>query len=455
MRHTAQKMNCWLALAAIVALYAWLPELHAQLKGSQPTELATSSPAAAQSNLSGSVRVIKLLWNAQPEAAITSLRRAIEIALDRNQLANLIDQLGPLEEMLIAASDQPTNPRYAVSIAALALTGQHSQRAEPLGNLVRNNIDHRLREFLLSVWLSVNNAEAMEFVAQELLAKEGVSSDGQWQHSALLLAFKTNRSHTAQFVLQNWSRLPPAIQLAAIEPLSQQIDSMRQLVSAVNDGTIPKDLVNSNQLRKWLAAGDQKLVDNIARNWGQIRSTDDKQRLEFVKHTIEQLKSTQVAADSGRGWIVFQRVCSQCHVLHGKGFEVGPNITANGRGNFEQLVSNVLDPSLVIGPAFQSRLVVTTDGEVLTGLLIAEDEKRLTLKMQGGKTIELDKKTDIEQLKISEKSLMPEGLELQLSQQELTDLFALLCLVKAPGTVDNETILGTPDSLNKIGRAHV
>ena len=82
---------------------------------------------------------------------------------------------------------------------------------------------------------------------------------------------------------------------------------------------------------------------------------------------------------------VFQNVCAQCHKIYGEGQEVGPEITLNGRGSYEQLLSNVFDPSLVIGPAYQATTVATADGRVLTGLLVEDSPQRLVLKLQGGK----------------------------------------------------------------------
>ncbi len=128
---------------------------------------------------------------------------------------------------------------------------------------------------------------------------------------------------------------------------------------------------------------------------------------------------------------MFQRVCGQCHKIHGEGQEVGPDITLNGRSNLEQLLSNVLDPSLVIGASYQARIVVTSDGRVLTGLLVEDSPQRVALKIQGGK-IEVIGRDDIEELRISPLSLMPEGLETQLQPQELWDLFAFLTLDKPP-----------------------
>jgi putative heme-binding domain-containing protein len=188
------------------------------------------------------------------------------------------------------------------------------------------------------------------------------------------------------------------------------------------------------------------LTEKIEAVWGKIRESDNAERQALVTETLALLRSG-VTGSVARGDKVFERVCSQCHQLHGKGFEVGPNITGNGRGNLDQLVSNVLDPSLVIGEAFQAKLVLTYDGEVVSGLVAAEDERYLKIKVQGGKVVEFNKEEDIEQVQASSKSLMPEGIEAQLTQQELVDLFAYLSLLKPLGADDNELIPGTPDTL--------
>ena len=152
--------------------------------------------------------------------------------------------------------------------------------------------------------------------------------------------------------------------------------------------------------------------------------------------------------DARRGIAVWNKVCGQCHRLHDTGFDVGPALTSNGRGSFEQLIVSVFDPSLVIGNAYQSLSVLTTDGRVINGIVTERSDSRLVLKVQGGKT-EVLPQDDIEEVRENPNSLMPTGLEDQLSKQEIADLFALLSLKNPPGSPDNEPIPGTPDGLHK------
>jgi putative heme-binding domain-containing protein len=147
--------------------------------------------------------------------------------------------------------------------------------------------------------------------------------------------------------------------------------------------------------------------------------------------------------DSRRGIAVFARLCGQCHKIHGEGQEVGPDITVNGRASYEQLLSNVFDPSLVIGEAYQARTVRTDDGRVVTGLLAEDSEQRVTLKVQGGK-LETIAREEVVAMKTSELSLMPEGIEKQLQPQEIADLFAFITLDKHPDDKSARSIAGTP-----------
>ena len=101
------------------------------------------------------------------------------------------------------------------------------------------------------------------------------------------------------------------------------------------------------------------------------------------------------------------------------------------------------DPSLVIGAAYQATTVATKDGRVLTGLRAEDSPRRVVLRIQGGKT-ETIPRDDVDELKVSPSSLMPEGLETQLTEREWSDLFAFLCLDKSPSDPSAQPIPGTP-----------
>ncbi len=412
-----------------------------------------SPPAPAPPNL----KIVKLLWKAQPAGAATALEKALDQALTRREVKELQPHLLPMADQFVAALALGSeDPRWVPAVAALAIVdrpeGRDLLNKTVTGSTDSSRIPLAKRELLLRTWLATQPVAAKEYVNQLVTRDQDWSqsptADVEWLEAVVLRGLEADKPVTTQSLLARWQSLPRAVQLAAVEPLTQTADSMKQLIAAIEAGRVPKDLLNTNQLLKWSSANDPELNQAIGKVWGKLRSGDDTNRKQVVSATLKLLTSGQ-SGNPVTGEAHFKRICAQCHKLHGQGMEVGPDITSNGRGSFEQLVSNVMDPSLVIGQAFTSKTVLTTDGRVLAGLVAAEDPKRLTLKVQGGKLIELDREEDIEQIKESDKSLMPDGLEQQMNQQELLDLFAYLSLAKPLTAAENATIPGTPEQLLK------
>ncbi|MCR9117652.1 MAG: hypothetical protein NXI22_11970, partial [bacterium] len=87
----------------------------------------------------------------------------------------------------------------------------------------------------------------------------------------------------------------------------------------------------------------------------------------------------------------------------------------------ESLFAAILDPSAAVDAKYFSYVIVTNDGRSLSGRLGAETGSSVTLLAAGGKT-ETILRRDIDELRASDKSLMPEGLEQQLKPQDLADV---------------------------------
>jgi putative membrane-bound dehydrogenase-like protein len=240
---------------------------------------------------------------------------------------------------------------------------------------------------------------------------------------------KLDEAGVGELVLNVYPTLAPQVKPKAIELLTQRTIWARPLVEAIGAGKIPANALNVNQVQRLLALKDNELTAAVQKYWGSIRTTRDPAREKLVTEMRKLIRTTP--GDAHRGIEVFNRVCGQCHKIYGQGQEVGPDLTGNGRASLEQLLSNVFDPSLVIGAIYQPRVVQVADGRIVTGLLVEDSPQRVVLKVQGGKQ-ETIAREDIEAMKVSELSLMPEGLEKQLKPQEIADLFAFISLDKHP-----------------------
>jgi putative heme-binding domain-containing protein len=252
----------------------------------------------------------------------------------------------------------------------------------------------------------------------------------------------------AELVLACYEQLAPDLQPQAIELLTQRATWSRRLLDAIGRKDLPASALNVNQVRTLQASPDKEIAALVQSHWGAVRTERNPERERVIREMHEQL--SQSSGNPHRGREVFNRVCGQCHQIYGVGQEVGPEITRNGRGSFEHLLANVFDPSLVIGASYQARMVLTADGRILTGLLAEDNEQRVVLKTQGGK-LEIVPREEVDEIAISNLSLMPEGLEKQLTPEQLADLFAFLSLDQPPDNPDAVPIAGTPPELIQVG----
>ena len=118
---------------------------------------------------------------------------------------------------------------------------------------------------------------------------------------------------------------------------------------------------------------------------------------------------------------MFENSCSKCHRLNGQGQSVGPDISDVRNRSPEALLYEILDPNQKIEPQYTAYLVQTTDGRFFSGLMINESSTAIVLRLADGKD-ELIPRDEIEQIQASGKSLMPEGVEKEISVQQMADL---------------------------------
>ena len=251
----------------------------------------------------------------------------------------------------------------------------------------------------------------------------------QFRGQLLASLGRLNDPKVADVILAAYKSLEPEVKPRAIELLTQRVSWAKRLLDAIGKKQVPANSLNLNQVRRLLATSDKQLAAAVRAKWGTIREERNPDRERIIAQMKQFIRKN--SGDPFTGEKVYKKICGQCHKMYGAGAEVGPDITRNGRNSFDQLLSNVFDPSLVIGVAYRAHTVVTTDGRVLTGLLVEDSKQRVVLKVQGGK-LETIVRDDIEVSKASKVSMMPEQLEKQAKPQEIADLFAFLTLDKHP-----------------------
>jgi putative heme-binding domain-containing protein len=122
--------------------------------------------------------------------------------------------------------------------------------------------------------------------------------------------------------------------------------------------------------------------------------------------------------------------CGRCHRIGDRGTPVGPDLSTIGRlRSREDLLDSLLEPSRRIEPKYATYTAATSAGVSLTGLVVKRDEKWLVLRDGQSKEIILAA-NEVEELRPSRASLMPDGQLAALTAQQAADLIAYLASLK-------------------------
>jgi len=145
------------------------------------------------------------------------------------------------------------------------------------------------------------------------------------------------------------------------------------------------------------------------------------------KQLLGHLTNPAHKGDATRGAAVFEKAtCIKCHKYGNRGESVGPDLTAvSKRFQKKEIIESVLFPSLVISDQYQSKIVVTTEGKQYLGIVGNGPGGDYIVLQPNAEKIVL-KPSDIEEMKPSKMSAMPEQLLNPLTLEEITDLFAYL-----------------------------
>jgi putative membrane-bound dehydrogenase-like protein len=133
-----------------------------------------------------------------------------------------------------------------------------------------------------------------------------------------------------------------------------------------------------------------------------------------------------------QGKLVFETsgTCSKCHKVEGQGKEVGPDLSEIGsKLSREDMYVAILNPSAGVSHNYETYSLLTTDGTVITGMLVNQTDQSVTIRT--AEAIETTIATaDIESLKKQSISLMPADLQKNMPMQSLVDLVDYLASLK-------------------------
>ncbi|HTL54753.1 MAG TPA: PVC-type heme-binding CxxCH protein [Candidatus Limnocylindrales bacterium] len=148
---------------------------------------------------------------------------------------------------------------------------------------------------------------------------------------------------------------------------------------------------------------------------------------------LEELLGSLQKGDIRRGQAIFnseKAACSSCHAMGYLGGHVGPDLTSIGQVRTERdLLESIVYPSASFVRSYEPYIVRTKSDEDYNGVLRKDAPDEVVLAT-GPTTEARIARSDIADMRPSTVSVMPAGMEQQLSKQELADLVAFLKATK-------------------------
>jgi putative heme-binding domain-containing protein len=227
----------------------------------------------------------------------------------------------------------------------------------------------------------------------------------------------------APAVLSQYAAWPDELRSLAQSLLVSRKGTALALLEAVDREAIAAKSLPDETVRKLTAHRDPRIAELVKKHWGDIEGATSEIMQAQFERGIAAIGSG--GGDPYTGKPVYMQVCGKCHKLHDQGGQIGPDLTAYKRDDVRHMLLNVVNPSAEIREGFENLLAVLADGRIVQGFLVEQDPQVLVLRNTDGQTISIAR-DEIDELVPQKKSLMPENLLKDLTDDQIRSLFAYL-----------------------------
>jgi putative heme-binding domain-containing protein len=350
----------------------------------------------------------RLLELAPSKEHATKLMAGLEAAYEGRTIANL-----PVE---LAAAMAKAG---ATSSTVRLRQGDQAAVAEALQMIADEKADAAKRQQLVAIFGTINQPSCVS-VLLSLVA----TSRNDGLRSAALGALHSYADPTigAQ-VLGLYRELPEQVREVAQSLLASRKPWAESFAAAIDNGSVDAKTISEATARRLLLYDSPHIAQICKRHFGELSGPSPEElrtRIEKFSDVIRLAKGNPYT-----GKQLYGQMCGKCHTLFGQGGKIGPDLTTYKRDDLRGMLLNVVHPSAEIREGFENFVVRTTDGRNLTGLIADQDANVVVVRGADGQNVSLAR-SDVEDMRASPQSLMPEGQLNELSEQQIRDLFAYL-----------------------------
>lgn len=220
-------------------------------------------------------------------------------------------------------------------------------------------------------------------------------------------------------LLQQWDAFTPDLRRRVAEGVLDSTSGTGALLDALEAGTVHPRQIDLAQRQRLLRSKKDGVAGRAEKIFASMGNSNRAAVLEQFR------PAAALQGDGTHGQAIFTERCAGCHQLADMGHPVGPSLAAVADRSFEALATAILDPNRAVEERYTGYTVDTNDFNSYTGVVVAESANSITLASQNGIETTL-LRSDIADMRASELSIMPEGLEENLTLQDFADLLAFV-----------------------------
>ncbi|MBX3423500.1 MAG: c-type cytochrome [Pirellulaceae bacterium] len=332
--------------------------------------------------------------------------------------------------------------RQARGVDGIVLAAQQGDAAalhQAHGWLQDNQADIGLRIEAARLFGSQNYPPAVEDLLN--LAAGRTTQQPALQRAALQALAQYDQPRIGPVILAAFDSTLPAehgLRETACRTLASRPAWALALLNEINQWRIRKQDIPSDVISQLRNHSDRKIVAAVDEAFGAAPQANSPERVERIRLLSQLLQPLlhSVGADAAvpasasleqlyEGKRLFMDRCGKCHQLFGQGEKIGPALDTYDRSNLNFWSTAIVAPSVEIREGYQTYALLTSDGRVVTGLLVASDLQSTTLRTAEQHLVTVAK-AEVEQLQAIPQSLMPDDLLNDLTDPQLLALFRYL-----------------------------
>lgn len=225
-------------------------------------------------------------------------------------------------------------------------------------------------------------------------------------------------------ILERLAKWTPGTKTKAIRALLSSAATANALLDAIEKGTVKGSELALDHKQALAAHPDKEVA---ARAKTVLAKSGDLPNADRQKVVEKLTPLTKKTGDVEKGKVAFETHCAKCH-KHAKvtkGETIGPDLTGMFTHPKEELLMQIMDPSRSVEGNFRIYTVTLTNGKSYVGMLASETKTSIELVDAEAKrtTVQRDR---IDEIRPSNKSLMPDGFENTMKEPEIVDLLEFL-----------------------------